>query len=135
MTMQGAYLQRAFTIFFEAITETIVITPFLWYTQYMNQHDKSCVMKTLKIIGSKWTILLLRELFDGTKRFGELQKSLEGISPKTLSLRLKQLEKDRIIRKKVFAEIPLHVEYSLTSRGDSLSDIIAKIKDWGDSKE
>jgi DNA-binding HxlR family transcriptional regulator len=92
-------------------------------------------MKTLKIIGSKWTILLLRELFDGTKRFGELQKSLEGISPKTLSLRLKQLEKDRIIRKKVFAEIPLHVEYSLTSRGDSLSDIIAKIKDWGDSKE
>lgn len=92
-------------------------------------------MKTLKIIGSKWTILLLRELFEGKKRFGELQKALEGISPKTLSLRLKQLEKDRIIKKKVFAEIPLHVEYSLTTRGESLSDIIEKIKDWGDSKE
>ncbi len=101
----------------------------------MNTHDKSCVMRTLKIIGSKWTILLLRELFEGTKRFGELQKSLEGISPKTLSLRLKQLEKDRIIKKKVFAEIPLHVEYSLTPRGHSLSDVIEKIKDWGDSRE
>jgi DNA-binding HxlR family transcriptional regulator len=92
-------------------------------------------MKTLKIIGSKWTILLLRELFEGKKRFGELQRALEGISPKTLSLRLKQLEKDRIIKKKVFAEIPLHVEYSLTPRGDSLSEIIEKIKDWGDSKD
>lgn len=101
----------------------------------MNTHDKICVIKTLKIIGSKWTILLLRELFEGTKRFGQLQKALDGISPKTLSLRLKQLEKDRIIRKKVFAEIPLHVEYSLTQRGQSLSDIIKKIKDWGDSRD
>jgi DNA-binding HxlR family transcriptional regulator len=92
-------------------------------------------MKTLKIIGSKWTILLLRELFEGKKRFGELQRALEGISPKTLSLRLKQLEKDRIIKKKVFAEIPLHVEYSLTPRGDSLREIIEKIKEWGDSKD
>ncbi len=101
----------------------------------MNAHDKTCVMKTLKIIGSKWTILLLRELFDGTKRFGQLQKALDGISPKTLSLRLKQLERDRILKKKVFAEIPLHVEYSLTPKGQSLSDIIEKIKDWGDSKD
>lgn len=101
----------------------------------MNIHDKACVMKTLKIIGSKWTILLLRELFEGTKRFGELQKALEGISPKTLSLRLKQLEKDRIIKKKVFAEIPLHVEYSLTPRGQSLSNIIEKIKEWGETRE
>jgi len=101
----------------------------------MNIHDKTCVMKTLKIIGSKWTILLLRELFEGTKRFGELQKALNGISPKTLSLRLKQLEKDKIIKKKVFAEIPLHVEYSVTARGESLSEIIEKIKEWGESRE
>lgn len=101
----------------------------------MNIHDKTCVMKTLKIIGSKWTILLLRELFEGTKRFGQLQKALDGISPKTLSLRLKQLEKDRIIEKKVFAEIPLHVEYSLTARGNSLSDVIEKIKEWGENRE
>lgn len=101
----------------------------------MNNHDKSCVMKTLKIIGSKWTILLLRELFDGTRRFGQLQKALDGISPKTLSLRLKQLKKDRIIKKRVFAEIPLHVEYSLTPRGKSLSNIINDIKEWGDRKE
>lgn len=106
----------------------------LCYTLPMNSHDKTCVMKTLKIIGSKWTILLLRELFEGTKRFGELQKALDGISPKTLSLRLKQLEKDHIIKKKVFAEIPLHVEYSLTARGQSLSDVIKKIKDWGEGR-
>ena len=118
--------------FMKQVQLYIAIVIKICYTKDMNNHDKSCVMKTLKIIGSKWTILMLRELFEGTKRFGELQKALDGISPKTLSLRLKQLEKDKIIKKKVFAEIPLHVEYSLTSRGQSLSDIIDKIKDWGE---
>lgn len=106
-----------------------------WYTFCMNLHDKTCVMRTLKIIGSKWTILLLHELFEGKKRFGQLQKALDGISPKTLSLRLKQLEKDQIIKKKVFAQVPLHVEYSLTRRGDSLRDIIEKIKEWGETRD
>ncbi len=89
-------------------------------------------MRTLKIIGSKWTILILRELCEGTKRFGELQRSLEGISPKTLSLRLQQLEKDGIVKKKVFAEVPLRVEYSLTSKGLSLKEIIGKMRQWGE---
>lgn len=89
-------------------------------------------MRTTKIIGSKWTILILRELCEGTKRFGQLQRSLSGISPKTLSLRLKQLEKDGIVKKKVFAEVPLHVEYSLTPKGQSLRDIIEKMREWGE---
>jgi DNA-binding HxlR family transcriptional regulator len=90
------------------------------------------VEKTLKIIGSKWTILLLHNLFQGKKRFGEFQKSLEGISPKTLSLRLQQLEKDGIITKKVFAEIPLHVEYTLTKKGESLTEIFKTMAEWGE---
>jgi DNA-binding HxlR family transcriptional regulator len=97
----------------------------------MKHTDKTCVSNTLKIIGSKWTPLLLRELCESTKRFGELQRALTGISPRTLSLRLQQLEKDGIVKKKVFAEIPLHVEYSLTSKGQSLREIINKMHDWG----
>lgn len=94
--------------------------------------EKDCgVAKTIKIIGSKWTILILRDLCEGTKRFGALQRSLEGISPKTLSLRLKQLEKDGIVNKKIFAEVPLHVEYSLTPKGQSLKKIINMMRDWG----
>ena len=101
----------------------------------MVKDKKVCVMKTLKIIGSKWTILILRELCEGTRRFGQLQRSLAGISPRTLSLRLKQLEKDSIIQKKIFAEIPLHVEYSLTAKGRSLKNIIEKIRQWGEDSD
>ena len=98
----------------------------------MNVHDKSCVMHTLKIVGSKWTILILQELCDGTKRFGQLQRALPGISPKTLSHRLQQLEKDRIVKKKLFAEVPLRVEYSLTPKGLSLRNIIDTMRQWGE---
>lgn len=97
-------------------------------------HQQCGVAKTLKIIGSKWTMLILHNLFDGTKRFGELQRSLEGISPKTLSQRLQELEKEGIIKKKVFAEVPLHVEYSLTHKGHSLNDIFKTMAQWGEDK-
>lgn len=94
----------------------------------------SCgVGTTIKIIGRKWTILILHQLCAGTKRFGQLQRSLPGISPKTLSERLKELEDDGIISKKVFNEIPLHVEYSLTRKGQSLKDIINQMENWGKS--
>ena len=94
--------------------------------------DRACIGHTIKIIGSKWTILLLQELCHGTKRFGELEKALAGISPRTLSLRLKQLEKDHIIHKRIFEEVPLHVEYSLTAKGSSLRDIIDDMCAWGE---
>lgn len=96
------------------------------------EHKKCGVEKTLKIIGSKWTMNILHNLFDGKKRFGELQKSLIGISTKTLSIRLQELEKEKIISKKVFAEVPLHVEYSLTKKGRSLKDIFIKMAKWGE---
>lgn len=99
----------------------------------MNTHNKICISKTLKIIGSKWTILLLYELSEGIKRFGELEKALTGISPRTLSLRLKQLETTGVISKKSYHEIPLHVEYSLTPKGKSLQSIVSSIKRWGET--
>jgi DNA-binding HxlR family transcriptional regulator len=91
------------------------------------------IEKTIKIIGKKWTFLILRDLFEGKKRFGELLDSLSGVSPKTLSIRLKELEKNKIIKKKIYKEIPLHVEYSLTEKGLSLKDILNDIRCWGEN--
>ena len=91
------------------------------------------IEKTIKIIGDKWTVLIIRDLFDGKKRFGELETSLSCISPKTLSLRLKDLEKNGIVKKKIYKEIPLHVEYSLTEKGKSLKNIINDLRLWGEN--
>jgi len=94
--------------------------------------SSSPIVKMLKVMSGKWTMLILRTLCDGTKRFGELQRELGGISPKTLSVRLTQLEKEGIITKHVFAEVPLHVEYSLTKKGSHLKDIFRQLSDWGE---
>ena len=95
------------------------------------QNPNCYVAKTLKIIGSKWTMMILHNLFEDKKRFGELQRSLGTISPKTLSQRLQELEKARIIKRKVYAEIPLHVEYNLTEKGKSLEKIFKDMATWG----
>lgn len=98
------------------------------------EHENCGVATTIKIIGQKWTILILRDLFEGAKRFGELEKSLKGISPRTLSLRLHKLEDEKLITRTVFAEVPPHVEYSLTNKGLSLNEIICKMREWGQEK-
>ncbi|MEK6657031.1 MAG: helix-turn-helix domain-containing protein [Nitrospirota bacterium] len=90
------------------------------------------VEKAIKLIGGKWTILILRDLFTGTKRFGELRKSLIGVSPKTLSGRLRYLEKEGIVARKIFPEVPPKVEYALTKRGKSLGVIIESMRVWGE---
>ena len=95
--------------------------------------QKECgVEKTARIVGQKWTLLIIRDLCEGTKRFGELQRALFGISPKTLALRLNQLEKESIVKRRIFKEVPLHVEYTLTSKGESLKEIIEKMREWGE---
>lgn len=98
----------------------------------MTPTGQQCLTKTLKVIGSKWTIPILHQLCGGTKRFGQLARALPGVSPKTLSLRLRELERGGVVKKKVFAEVPLHVEYSLTPKGQSLRTIINKMKAWGE---
>lgn len=95
------------------------------------KHHSCPVEKTLNIIGKKWAVLIIRDLLTGTKRFGELLASLEGISPRTLSARLVELEQDQVIRKKTFDEMPPHVEYSLTARGRALHTILDDMSRWG----
>jgi DNA-binding HxlR family transcriptional regulator len=90
------------------------------------------VSKVAKIIGSKWTILILNSLLNGTKRFGELERSVGDINPKTLSKRLQELEKEGYIRKKIYAEVPPKVEYSLTPRGHVFKQIIKSVRTCGE---
>jgi len=101
----------------------------------MNKHKKkniTCPVEiTLEIIGKKWTVLIIRDLLNGKKRFGELLDSLSGISPRTLSARLSELEKYKVIKKKIYPIIPLKVEYSLDKRGHELRFILDQMKKWG----
>lgn len=94
----------------------------------------SCpVERTLNIIGKKWAALIIRDLLSGKKRFGQLLSSLSGISPRTLSARVNELEAHGVIIKRVFAEVPLRVEYSLTERGRGLHFIIEQMAAWGNT--
>jgi DNA-binding HxlR family transcriptional regulator len=94
--------------------------------------DKNCpVEKTVNIIGGKWTLLILRDLFVGTKRFGELRTSLKGVSPKTLTDKLRELETGGIVQRKIYPEVPPRVEYSLTKHGQSLKKIFDAMQEWG----
>ncbi|WP_013324557.1 winged helix-turn-helix transcriptional regulator [Gloeothece verrucosa] len=86
--------------------------------------------KTLQALSGRWKILILRELFDGVKRFGELQKALSGITQKILTQQLRELEADGIIDRKVYPQIPPKVEYSLTPLGESLQPILETMHDW-----
>ncbi len=104
----------------------------------MVDNPKSCnerlscsTERILSLIGSKWTLQILREFLDGTKRFGQLKKSLPGISPKTLSQRLQELEKEGILAKKVYPEVPPRVEYTPTPRGEGLKSILLALAEWG----
>lgn len=100
-------------------------------TKNKHIHSNCPVEKTLKVIGKKYAALIIRDLLTGKKRFGELLSSLSGISPRTLSARLDELEKDSVIKRKVFPVIPLHVEYSLTKRGTELHQILEQMTKWG----
>ena len=86
---------------------------------------------TLLLLSNKWTILILRDLFTGTKRFGELKKSLNGVSQKVLTANLHSLEEKGIIEREVFPEVPPRVEYRLTDLGKTLDPIIKSVHDWG----
>lgn len=89
------------------------------------------VATTINLIGNKWKLLIIRDLLGGTKRFGELRKSLPGISQRVLTENLRALENDGLLERKVFAEVPPRVEYSLNKTGLSLQDIISAMAEWG----
>ena len=89
------------------------------------------VEATLDLIGNKWKVLILRELFVGKRRFGELYKAIAGITQKMLTQQLREMEKDGILNRKLFAEVPPRVEYSLARYGRSLKPILSAMHHWG----
>ena len=100
--------------------------------QPSSTHPETCpVLRTADIISGKWTLLILRDLSAGINRFSALERSLAGISPKTLSERLKALEKAAIVTRKSFAEVPQRVEYTLTEMGWDLIPLIEHMRDYG----
>ena len=91
------------------------------------------VETTLTLIGDKWKVLILRDLLPGTKRFGELKRSIGNISQKVLTAQLRDMEEKGLVSRKVYAEVPPRVEYTLTELGYSLSPILDAMKAWGEN--
>ena len=89
------------------------------------------VETTLTLIGDKWKVLILRDLLPGTKRFGELKKSIGSVSQKVLTAQLRAMEENRLVHREVYAEVPPRVEYSLTELGKSLKPILDSMWAWG----
>lgn len=90
------------------------------------------VETTLTLIGDKWKVLILRDLLPGTKRFGELKKSIGNVSQKVLTAQLRDMEQNGLINRKVYAEVPPRVEYSLTELGMSLKSVLDALWNWGE---
>ena len=98
----------------------------------MNKNLPICPVEiTLSLIGDRWKVLIIRDLLDGTKRFGELKKSLGTITQKVLTSNLRAMEESGVLTRKVYAEVPPRVEYTLTQTGYSLKPILDAMVQWG----
>src|SRR5437764_8638435 len=97
----------------------------------MATNDTCPVCRTADIVCGKWTLLIIRDLADGRSRFCELERSLLGISPRTLSLRLRALEEEGIVERQTYPEVPPRVEYQLTDKGQDLLPIIESMREYG----
>lgn len=99
----------------------------------LENHDRlTCSVEvTLKVIGGRWKVLILRELFGGVKRFGELHRALHGITQKMLTQQLREMEQDGIVDRNVYLQVPPKVEYSLTPLGETLKPILDSMHEWG----
>jgi len=97
--------------------------------------DPSCpVCRTADIVCAKWTLLIVRDLSEGRSRFCELERALSGISPRTLSLRLRDLEQEGVVERQTFSEVPPRVEYALTEKGRALLPLIEDMREqWLDA--
>jgi len=97
----------------------------------MADRDTCPVCRTAEIVCGKWTLLVIRDLADGRSRFCELERSLAGISPRTLSLRLRALEEEGVVERQTFPEVPPRVEYVLTRKGRALVPLIESMRAYG----
>ena len=96
------------------------------------ESNSTCpVCRTAEIVCGKWTLLLIRDLANGSSRFCELERSLEGISPRTLSLRLRALEEEGVVERHTFPEVPPRVEYALTAKGEALIPLVDDMRTYG----
>jgi DNA-binding HxlR family transcriptional regulator len=94
--------------------------------------NASCpVCRTAEVVCGKWTLLVIRDLAEGSSRFCELERSLEGISPRTLSVRLRALEEEGIVERHTFPEVPPRVEYALTEKGKALVPLVEDMRRYG----
>src|SRR5947209_12217150 len=94
--------------------------------------DSTCpVCRTADVVCGKWTLLLIRDLVEGRSRFCELERSLQGISPRTLSLRLRALEEEGVVERHTYPEVPPRVEYALTEKGRALVPLIEDMRTYG----
>ena len=91
------------------------------------------VETTLTLISSKWKVLILRDLLGGARRFGELRRSVGGVSQKVLTAQLREMEEDGLVDRKVYPEVPPRVEYSLTELGRSLEPVLSALWNWGET--
>jgi DNA-binding HxlR family transcriptional regulator len=96
------------------------------------ESNSSCpVCRTAEVVCGKWTLLLIRDLAEGSARFCELERSLEGISPRTLSLRLRALEEEGVVERHTYPEVPPRVEYALTAKGEALVPLVEDMRSYG----
>jgi DNA-binding HxlR family transcriptional regulator len=94
-------------------------------------NDTCPVCRTAEVVCGKWTLLIVRDLAEGRSRFCELERSLQGISPRTLSLRLRALEEEGIVARQTYPEVPPRVEYALTEKGRALLPIVEDMRTYG----
>lgn len=98
----------------------------------MRRRKTNCPAEiTLSVIGGRWKTVLLYHLFQGVKRFSELQRALTGITQKMLTQQLREMERDGLVHREVYAEVPPRVEYSLTPLGQTLEPVVHAMCDWG----
>jgi DNA-binding HxlR family transcriptional regulator len=98
---------------------------------YQGDLHRCPVEATLEAIGGRWKVLILYELFNGTRRFGELHRSLHGITQKMLTQQLREMERDGLVHREVYMQVPPKVEYSLTSLGKTLRPVLDAMHLWG----
>jgi DNA-binding HxlR family transcriptional regulator len=99
----------------------------------LSDNSECGVCATAEILCSKWTAIVIRDLAESNARFCELERSLQGISPRTLSLRLRELEENGIVERRSYAEVPPRVEYALTQKGEALIPIVEAMRSYGEN--
>lgn len=118
----------------EQYTDTFIIKPLAEddsSASYQGGKTSCAVEATLEAIGGKWKVLILHELFNGTKRFGEVHRNLHGITQKMLTQQLREMERDGLVHREVYMQVPPKVEYSLTALGKTLQPVLEAMHLWG----